>query len=113
MLNELCVSNFKTLTIFVDEKSNTHFGNRSWLLRKYPDAIETFGFVTSENRNHLRLEKYHYIDACVIASGGLEFKALDVVYRKRRVPVQDRVLTQGTRSERKLPTGKVMIRLSI
>ena len=89
-------------------KHATHMSMvRSWLLRKYPDAIETFGFVTSENRNHLRLEKYHYIDACVIASGGLEFKALDVVYRKRRVQVQDRVLTQGTRSERKLPTGKV------
>ena len=38
---------------------------RSWLLKRYPDAIETFGFVTSENRNHLNLEKDHYIDACV------------------------------------------------
>ena len=64
---------------------------RSWLLKKYPDAIETFGFVTSENRNHLQLPKDHYIDACVIASGGLEFKELDVVYRKNRVSVQDRV----------------------
>ena len=80
---------------------------RSWLLRKYPDAIETFGFVTSENRNHLKLEKDHYIDACVIASGGLEFKGLDVIYRKRRISVQDRILTKGIRSERKLPTGKV------
>ena len=80
---------------------------RSWLLKKYPDAIETFGFVTSENRNHLQLEKDHYIDACVIASGGIEFKALDVVYRKRRVSKQDRVLTKGIRGEQKLPTGKV------
>ena len=53
---------------------------RSYLLKKYPNAIETFGFVTSENRNHLNLEKDHYIDACVIASGGLEFKELDVIY---------------------------------
>ena len=80
---------------------------RSWLLRKYSDAIETFGFVTSENRNHLKLEKGHCIDACVIASGGLEFKGLDVIYRKRRISVQDRILTKGIRSERKLPTGKV------
>lgn len=58
---------------------------RSWLLKKYPDAIETFGFVTSENRNHLNLPKDHYIDACVIASGGLEFKPSDVVYYKRRL----------------------------
>lgn len=80
---------------------------RSYLLKEYPNAIETFGFVTSENRNHLNLEKDHFIDACVIASGGLEFKALDVVYRKRRVSKQDRVLTKGIRGEQKLPTGKV------
>ena len=80
---------------------------RSWLLREYPNAIETFGFVTSENRNHLKLKKDHYIDACVIASGGLEFKELDVIYRKRRVSVQDRVLTDGIRDEKKLPTGKI------
>lgn len=30
-----------------------------------------------------------------------------MIYRKRRVPVQDRILTKGIRSERKLPTGKV------
>ena len=80
---------------------------RSWLLRKYPNAIETFGFVTSENRNHLHLEKDHYIDACVIASGGLEFKELDVVYKKRRVSNQSRILTKGIRGEIKLPTGKI------
>ena len=80
---------------------------RSQLLKKYPNAIETFGFVTTENRNHLKLKKDHYIDACVIASGGLEFKVLDVIYRKRRVPVQDRVLTKGIRGEQKLPTGKI------
>ena len=80
---------------------------RSYLLKKYPNAIETFGFVTSENRNHLNLEKAHYIDACVVASGGSEFKELDVIYKKRRVSVQDRVLTKGIRGEKKLPTGKV------
>ena len=80
---------------------------RSYLLKKYPNAIETFGFVTSENRNHLNLEKDHYIDACVVASGGLKFKELDVVYRKRRVSIQDRVLTKGVRGEQKLPIGKI------
>lgn len=58
---------------------------RSQLLKKYPDAIETFGFVTSENRNHLNLPKDHYIDACVVANGGIEFKPLDVVFYKRRL----------------------------
>lgn len=80
---------------------------RSYLLKKYPNAIETFGFVTAENRNHLNLKKDHYIDACVVASGGLEFKKLDVIYKKRRVSVQDRVLTKGIRGEKKIPTGKV------
>ena len=81
---------------------------RNYLLKVYPDAIETFGFVTSENRHHLNLSKDHYIDACVIASGGLEFKELDVVYKKRRVPVQDRILTNGIQGEKKIPTGKVL-----
>ena len=80
---------------------------RSRLLKKYPNAIETFGFVTSENRNHLKLKKDHYIDACIIASGGLKFEKLDVIYRKRRVSVQDRILTKGVRGEQKLPIGKI------
>ena len=80
---------------------------RNWLLKEYPDAIETFGFVTNENRNHLKLEKDHYIDACVIASGGLEFEPLDVVYYKRRVSKGDYQLTRGIRGEQKLPTGKI------
>ena len=80
---------------------------RSQLLKIYPQAVETFGFVTTENRNHLKLRKDHYIDACIIASGGLEFKELDVIYKKRRVSLQDRILTKGVRGERRLPTGKV------
>ena len=80
---------------------------RSRLLKVYPDAIETFCFVTSENRNHLKLEKDHYIDACIIASGGLEFKELDVIYKKRRVSVQDRILTKGIRGEKRMLTGKI------
>ena len=80
---------------------------RSQLLKKYPDAIETFGFVTSENRHRLNLPKDHYIDACVIASGGLEFKELDVIFYKRRVSKGDYQLTKGIRGEQKLPTGKI------
>ena len=81
---------------------------RSQLLKKYPEAIETFGFVTSENRHRLNIPKDHYIDACVIASGGLEFRELDVIYRKRRVQKQDRILTTGIHGEKKIPTGKVL-----
>lgn len=80
---------------------------RSYLLQEYPNAIETFGFVTSENRNHLNLPKDHYLDACVIASGGLEFKELDVIFYKRRESKGDYQLTKGIRGEQKLPTGKI------
>lgn len=80
---------------------------RSQLFKVYPQATETFGFITSENRHHLGLEKSHYIDACVIASGGLEFEPLDVVYYKRKVSKGDYKLARGSRSEQKLPTGKL------
>lgn len=80
---------------------------RSQLLKVYPCAIETFGFVTKENRNHLNLPKEHYIDACVIASGGIEFELADILYQKRRVAKQNRQLCKGVRGERKIPTGKI------
>ena len=89
-------------------KCATHMSiTRSYLLKKYPNAIETFGFVTSENRNHLKLKKDHYIDACIIASGGLEFKELDVIFYKCRVSKGDYQLARGIRGEQKLPTGKI------
>lgn len=80
---------------------------RCMLLKKYPDAIETFGYVTKANRENLGLKKDHYIDACVIASGGLEFEPSDVLYQKRCVPAQSRKLARGARGEIMLPTGKV------
>ena len=81
---------------------------RSQLLKIYPDAIETLGFVTKENRNNLNLPKWHFIDACVIASGGKKFKQSNWLFRKRRVSRQNRRLCQGVRGETKLPTGKVL-----
>lgn len=80
---------------------------RSQLLKIYPDAIETFGFVTKENRNNLNLPKGHFIDACVVASGGKEFKQSNWLFKKKRVPKQNRKLCKGIRGEKKLPTGKV------
>ena len=81
---------------------------RSWLLKKYPDAIETFGFVTSENRNHLNLPKDHYIDACVIASGGLEFKELDVILYKRRMSKGNYRLTRKSFGKEIICKGKIL-----
>ena len=80
---------------------------RSQLLKIYPDAIETFGFVTKENRNNLNLPKGHYIDACVIASGGKTFTQSDWLFKKKCVSRQNRRLCQGVRGEKKLPAGKI------
>lgn len=80
---------------------------RNQLLKTYLDAIETFGFVTKENRNHLKLPKDHYIDACVIASGGNIFKLSDEIFYKRRVAKQDRQLCKGVRGEKRIPTYKL------
>lgn len=82
---------------------------RSQLLKIYPDAIETFGFVTKENRNNLNLPKDHFMDACVVASGGERFKLNDTVYQKRRVAKGDYQLTKGRgpRGQQKIPVGKI------
>lgn len=80
---------------------------RSQLLKYYPNAIETFGFVTHENRNHLNLPKDHYLDACVIASGGKCFKQNNKIFYKKRVAKGDYKLCFGKRGEKKLPTGKI------
>ena len=80
---------------------------RSMLLKKYPDAIETFGFVTKANRENLDIGKDHYLDACVIASGGVEFEPSDVLYIKKCVSKQDRQLCKGIRGEKKISTGKI------
>ena len=80
---------------------------RSQLLKKYPEAIETFGFVTTENRNHLALPKDHYIDACVIASSGESFELNNEIFYKRRVAKGDYQLTKGVRGEQQIPVGKI------
>ena len=80
---------------------------RGQLLKKYPEAIETFGFITKENRNHLELPKDHYIDACVIASGGKFFELNDTIFYKRRVAKGDYQLTKGVRGEQVIPVGKI------
>lgn len=80
---------------------------RNMLLKKYPNAIETYGFVTKANRENLGIGKDHYLDACVIASGGLKFEPLDTLYRKKCVSKQSRQLCKGIRGGKKIPTGKV------
>lgn len=80
---------------------------RSYLLNVYPEAIETFGFVTKENRNHLSLPKDHYIDACVIASSGKKYKLNNEIFYKKRVAKGDYQLTKGVRGEQAIPQVKI------
>jgi hypothetical protein len=48
---------------------------RSRLLAIFPDAIETFGYVTKANRYHHGIEKTHSNDAFVIAEGTIQNRA--------------------------------------
>ena len=81
---------------------------RSVLFKRYPDSIETHGYVTKANRINLGLPKEHYVDACVIASGGEPFEfATDVLIKHKCVAKGDRKLCKGKRGEVKLPTGKI------
>ena len=94
------------------KKSNLKYATqmsiiRSQLLKIYPHAIQTFGFLTKENRNNLNIPKGHFIDACVIASGGKKFELNDIIYQKRRVAKGDYQLFKGVRGQQKIPVGKI------
>ena len=80
---------------------------RSMLLKQYPNAIETFGFVTKANREALDLDKDHYIDAVVIASGGQNVELNNDIFYKTCVAKQNRSMCKGSRGERRIPLGKL------
>ena len=81
---------------------------RSMLFTHYPEAIETFGYVTKANREMLGLEKDHYIDACVIASGGQPIKFNNDIFLKKCVAKQNRSMKKGVRGEKVIPLGKIL-----
>ena len=80
---------------------------RIQLLNIY-ECEETFGYITKENRQNLGLQKEHYMDAVVIASGGekVNFKQ-DVLYIKQCVSCGDYQQSKGIRSEQRIPTNKI------
>lgn len=81
---------------------------RVQLLRIYPDAIETFGYVTKANRLMYSVEKTHYSDACMIASGGQDIHLKqNVILFKKCVSDGDYQQSKGVRSEQRIPTGKI------
>ena len=80
---------------------------RKQLLRLYPEAVETFGYITKANRLNLDIDKEHYYDACVIATQEKPFTVKCNLYRKKCVPAGDFQQTKGVRSERPIVTGKI------
>lgn len=82
---------------------------RVQLLKYYSEAVETFGFITKENRQLIGLEKTHYNDAIVIATGCLNKPKflVDIGYKKMCIAKGQYRLYQGQCSEMRLPRGKV------
>lgn len=80
---------------------------RKQLLRLYPYAIETFGYVTKANRLRLGVAKEHYYDACTIAAQGNTFSIKSNLYKKKCVSDGDFQKTKGVRSEQPIVTDKI------
>lgn len=81
---------------------------RIQLLKRYTDAVETFGYITKANRILLGIDKDHYLDACIIAGGGCKFTIKqDILYKKKCVSDGDFQQTKGVRSQQRIPTGKI------
>lgn len=80
---------------------------RKQLLQKYPDAIETFGYITKANRQRLGVDKQHFYDACTIATQGKAFTVKSNLYRKKCIPDGDFQKSKGVRSERPIITDKI------
>jgi len=81
---------------------------RIQLLKRYTDAVETFGYITKANRILLGIDKDHYLDACIIAGGGYKFTIKqDILYKKKCVSDGDFQQTKGVRSQQRIPTGKI------
>lgn len=88
---------------------------RQQLLKIYPEAKETFGYITKEHRQLMSLDKEHYNDAIAIANlnnveefGSLTINFLtDKVLYKKCVADGDYQQSKGIRSEQKINTSKI------
>lgn len=93
-------------------KGNLRYATQMNAIRKqlfclYPNAMETFGYVTKANRLHLGIEKEHYYDACTIVTQGNAFQVKSKLYKKKCVSDGDFQKTKGVRSEQPLVTDKI------
>lgn len=82
---------------------------RVQLLKRLPEARETFGYITKEHRQLFTDVKDHSVDAVFIATQGMKpiFKT-SLVIQKKCVSDGDYRQTRGARSEECIPTGKIM-----
>ena len=80
---------------------------RKQLFKLYPNAIETFGYVTKADRLNLGIDKEHYYDGCIIATQGNPFNVKSSLYKKKCVPDGDFQKTKGVRSEQPITTKKI------
>lgn len=81
---------------------------RCQLLKRYPDAIETFGYITKANRQISGIEKDHHLDACIIAAGTNHVTMrTQTIYLKKAVSEGDSQQTKGICSEQTVTTGKI------
>ena len=80
---------------------------RKQLFKIYPNAIETFGYITKANRLILGIDKKHYYDACTIATQGSSFTIKSNLYKKKCVSKGDFQKTKGIRSEQSIVTDKI------
>lgn len=87
---------------------------RKQLLIRFPEARETFGFITKEHRQLMDLPKEHYCDAIAIAnlnnieqSGLLYVDIKAPLLLKKCVACGDYQQTKGVRSEQRISTGKI------
>lgn len=80
---------------------------RKQLFKLYPDAVETFGYVTKANRLLLGIDKEHYYDACTIATQGNIFTVKSNLYKKKCISDGDFQKTKGIRSEQPIITDKI------
>lgn len=80
---------------------------RTQLMKLYPEANITYGYITKANRLALDVEKEHHLDACIIASQGKPFTIKCSLFKKKCVAKGDFQKTKGVRSEQSITTGKI------
>ena len=90
-------------------KHATEVGIIKVTLKKVWDFEETFGYETKFKREQaLKLPKTHYFDAVAICcEDGELVKTNPFVYHKRHVAGGDYQQTKGSRSEKRIPVGKL------